>query len=226
MEGDVVKINDVSNNPGSLQYVTTVRSSEPNKASESRALDKAVESTDKAIEEPPFYERQEEPWLTDAAYKDLPDPEIYYRAFEHSAVQIDLFLMRLSYERFMGDFSQSHPDIASKHFGFTLGDDAALKIIDYDNSLTEDERNTLVAAFNDFGLTSQLQGMARKLMEFVDHDQCHLNGRYQLDLSNFQYTIDFGRILACDFKEIGHEWKRQIEANAEKLDTSSISVTA
>lgn len=221
-----MNINGISNNLNGLPLMTPMRDRESEKPGEVSLPAKPVEPTNKATEGRPFYEYEKEPWLTDPTYQNLSDPEAYYRSFAHEIIKTDLFLIQRSYERFMGELSDSQPEIANKNFGFTLGEDASVKIIDYNNSLTAEEENTLSKAFNDFGLTSHLQRIARAFMEFEDHNQGSADGRSKLDLSNFRYVIDFGRILTSSFEEMGNEWRRQVEENTQRLNVSSISVFA
>jgi hypothetical protein len=129
------------------------------------------------------------------------------------------------YDRFMGSLADSHPAIASKPFGFTLGDDASIKIIDNGNSLTETDKQTLTGLINNFEtFQSRLQGHAKTLMTLVDHDYESFGNRYRLDLGNFQNVIDFRGIFSVGFNKMETEWVRQIEANAETRDRPYISV--
>jgi hypothetical protein len=225
MEGDVVNINAVSNNPASLQYMTAVRSSEPDRVSENHISEKAVEPAEKVIEEPPFYEYRKEPWLTEPGYTDAQSREEYV-ALKKIDQYINLSLMQFAYDGFMKTLVDTHPDIASKKFGFTLSEDATLKIIDYENRLTEDDKTVLVESmrrFDNFEL--RLQVCAKGMMALVDHDHKTFGGRYMLDISNFQDVIDFRKILSVGAKAMNNEWAGQVSANAEARDPSYISLS-
>jgi hypothetical protein len=221
-----VNINAVSNNLIGSQYMAAGRSSESDKVSENRISEKAVEPAEKVIENPPFYEYQKEPWLTESGgiYDDNREQ---YIVLKKIIQEMNLSLMQFTYNSFMKTLADTHPEIASKKFGFTLSEDATLKIIDYENSLTDNEKNVLAESmrrFDQFEL--KLQMCAKGMMELVDHDQKTFGGRYQLDIRSFQDVIDFRKILSVGVKDMNNEWARQVGANAEARDTAYISTSA
>ena len=101
-----------------------------------------------------------------------------------------------------------------------------MKIIDYNDSLTENDKTILTQSINEFrSLKTQVQYHAKFIMTLVDHDHQTFEGRYKLDLSNFQDVIDHGKIMNTGEKQMQSEWIRQVESNAEKREFSYISVS-
>ncbi|KPW37563.1 hypothetical protein ALP45_02968 [Pseudomonas coronafaciens pv. atropurpurea] len=56
-------------------------------------------------------------------------------------------------------------------------------------------------------------------MTLVDHDHETFGGRYNLDISNFQDVIDYGKIMNTSEKNRHNEWVQQVQSNAEKRDS-------
>lgn len=109
---------------------------------------------------------------------------------------LELALVNVTYDSFRKELQETHPDIARKNFGFTLTESASIKIIDYDNSLTENDTSVLTHAINGFReFKEQLQHHAKTIMTLVDHDHETFGGRYKLNISNFQDVIDYGKIM-------------------------------
>ncbi|MBI6855996.1 hypothetical protein YA0002_24845, partial [Pseudomonas cichorii] len=119
------------------------------------------------------------------------------------------------------------PDLANKGFGYTLGDDAQIKVISYENSLNEDEIKWLTKTLNNIEeLKENVISHAKIMMELVDHDTEKFGGKYILNLMNFQDTIDYGKVVAVKRNDMSEEWIRQIHQNAEKREPSLIDIRA
>lgn len=223
MEGSVLNIGGISNSVVGLQ-ITSMPGQQSEKSGEKPIVEKAVESNSRDVKERPFYEYQKEPWLTEPGYEHVRDRKEYVSC-KRAEVVIDLALTRCSYNSFMRELSDSHPEIASKSFGFTLDADASIKIIDYTNSLTDDDKHVLIESMSNYGMFKRdLQSAAKGIMTLVDHDHETFGGRSRLDIENFQFVVDFGKVFNSPVEEMPNEWVRQIQENAETRDCSFISL--
>lgn len=226
MEGNVLNINGISNSQVALQQLTSVLSKQPVKASEKIMLEETVESTSSVVKDPPFYEYQKEPWLTEPGYE-LASNLKEYVAWKSMEVMLDLGLAKLAHDSFMKKLADTHPEIASKSFGFTLDADASIKIIDYNKVLTDSEQRFLIDSLsNTDGLKLHSTSAAKGFMALVDHDHETFGGRHKLGIESFQFVIDFGRILSLSVEKMQGEWVAQIQQNAERRDFPYISSEA
>ncbi|WP_241000193.1 hypothetical protein [Pseudomonas viridiflava] len=191
-----------------------------------RARATAVTADTPATKEKPFYEYQKEPWLSEPVNPLVTNREQYV-AEEKLFNAMNLDLMRITYDAYRKELADTYPELATKKFGFTLDEDASLKIIDHDNSLTEADRAVLTESINNFReLKSMVQANAKMLMKLVDHDHETFGSRYDLNIGNFHHVVDYGKIINAGAHHMENEWIRQIESNAEKMDHSYISVSA
>ncbi|MEN1831628.1 hypothetical protein AAIM60_02000 [Pseudomonas lijiangensis] len=182
-----------------------------------------------------FYTREEEPWkgkfynYGDDFIKSENRPmtrEVYVRQLEMDA-SINLTLMQCYYDDFRKELVELRPDLANKGFGYTLGDDAQIKIISYENNLNEDEIKWLTKILNNIeDLKENVLSHAKIMMTLVDHDTEKFGGKYILNLMNFQDTIDYGKVVAVRKNDLSEEWIRQIHENAEKREPSLIDIRA
>ncbi|MBD8199777.1 hypothetical protein IFU09_00610 [Pseudomonas viridiflava] len=186
----------------------------------------AVTADTSATKEKPFYEYQKEPWLSEPVNPLVTNREQYV-AEEKLFNAMNLDLMRITYDAYRKELADTYPELATKKFGFTLDEDASLKIIDHDNSLTEADRAVLTESINNFQeLKSMVQANAKMLMKLVDHDHKTFGSRYDFNIGNFHRVVDYGKIINAGTHHMENEWIRQIESNAEKISHSYISVTA
>lgn len=211
-----------------MHYVSVVSSpavAEANNVEQVSSSERIPGHSTNDVEEKPFYEYQEKPWLTEKGFENCRDREDYV-LHKKRVMEIDLSLKQIRYTVFMKKLAETHPEIAEKNFGFTLDEDASIKIIDYNDSLTDSEKNVLTEAINDFeGMKAGLRSTARGLMALVDHDLKTFEGRYSLDIENFQNVIDFGKLLSSSQESREAEWVRQIESYADRRDSAYISLT-
>ncbi|MEE4082871.1 hypothetical protein [Pseudomonas viridiflava] len=186
----------------------------------------AVTADRAATKEKPFYEYQKEPWLSEPVNPLVTNREQYV-AEEKLFNAMNLDLMRITYDAYRKELADTYPELATKKFGFTLDEDASLKIIDHDNSLTEADRAVLTESINNFQeLKSLVQANAKMLMKLVDHDHETFGSRYDLNIENFHSIIDYDKILAVGINQMKNEWERQVQSHAEKISHSYISVSA
>ncbi|RMQ49763.1 hypothetical protein ALQ04_01306 [Pseudomonas cichorii] len=182
-----------------------------------------------------FYTREEEPWVGkfyiygDDFIKSELRPmtkDIYLRDLDSSAY-IHLTQQQCYYDTFRKELVELRPDLANKGFSYTLGDDAQVKVIAYENSLSEDDIKWLTKALNGMdSFKESVQSHARIMMTLVDHDTETFGGKYNLNLLNFQDTIDYGKIVAIRKNDLSDEWIKQIHQNAEKRETHMIDIKA
>lgn len=223
MEGNVLNINGISNSQVIFsQASVSARNLEG--SSEKLAVQEVGGANLNVAEERPFYEYQKEPWLNDPGFEDLSDLESYViqkGLFEH------LYLASAMHtnDSFMKSLAETHPELASKRFGLTLGGDASIKIIDYDDGLTEADEFALAEAVNEFeDFKYKLQSVAKCIMTLVDHDYKTFGGRYKLDLENFQYVIDLSKVLKASAEQQHDEWVQQVHWGAEKRESLRIAL--
>lgn len=173
-----------------------------------------------------FYQYEEQPWLNQSEEGLLPARTMFLR-YQHAASMIDLALMQIHYADFRNKLQETHPELAAKKFGFTLDESADLKILDYDNTLSSQERDFLGGLLNDHATLKGLaQRHAKVMMTLLDHDTDTFGRRYSLTLDNFRHTIDYAKILEKGPGKMHEEWIRQVQNNAEKRDASSLHIEA
>lgn len=171
-----------------------------------------------------FYTYQKEPWLTEPGYEHITNREEYVRA-KKSMSELDLALLQITYNQFNNHLADVEPEIAKKSFGFTLGADANLKIISYDNSLTDAERSRLSEIINSFqSLKEAVQHHAKTIMLLADHDHETFGSRRDITLDNFQEIIDYGKVLSQGQNGMQDEWIRQVQTHAESGAETYISI--
>lgn len=224
MEGSILNINGIPNQANSLQQTALIPGTKNGDPTEDAGLEKAITSEAKKTDEHVFYEYQKEPWLLESINEHITN-RIDYVAHKKIVDVLELALIYVTYDSFRKDLQETHPEIAGKKFGFTLNESASIKIIDYDNSLTENDKSVLTHAINGFReFKEQIQQHAKTVMTLVDHDHETFGGRYKLDISNFQDVIDYGKIMSTSVQKMQDEWIQQVQSNAEKRDFSYISV--
>ncbi|RMQ49828.1 hypothetical protein ALQ04_01305 [Pseudomonas cichorii] len=196
---------------------------------------KAEQAMSKEARAKAFYTREEEPWKGEFYYNGkigaeetkTPMTKEKFLRFEEMKSASQLRIQQSIYDRFRKELIELKPDLASKGFSYTLGDDAEIKVISYDNSLSEDEIKWLTKALNDMdSFKESVQSHARTMMTLVDHDTETFGGKYNLNLLNFQDTIDYGKIVAIRKNNLNEEWIKQIHQNAEKRETHIIDIKA
>ncbi|WP_122666609.1 hypothetical protein [Pseudomonas viridiflava] len=220
--------NGIENGLSCLQQLSLIRSQVASPSGKNAEVEEVIDSAAIEPKAKPFYEYQEEPWLTDPGFEQVSNRYCYVFHKEIS-VRLELGLAKLDHDRFMKELADTHPKIASKNFGYTLDRDADIKIIDYDSSLTDNDQQVVVDLMSRRdGFKAALQSVARGMMTLVDHDRDReiFGSRYNLDIDDFQFVIDFQKIFNVPLDKVGEEWILQIQRNAERRDSSDISVEA
>lgn len=226
MEGNDVSINGISSQLMGLQQMAPMRAHEPLAPSEDLALEASIEPAANITKAKAFYEYEKEPWLTEPGFEHVKN-RLEYVQLKKIYEQIDVGLIKFTYDEFRKDLEFTHPEISNKAYGFTLSETGNIKIIDYDNNLTENDKEVLTKSINEFKeFKNQLQNHARSIMTLLDHDHETFGGRYKLDISNFQNIIDYGKVMSASFEKMQSAWIEQVKSNAEKMEFSYLSVSA
>lgn len=173
-----------------------------------------------------FYQYEEQPWLNESGEGAICAKTMYLR-YQHAASMIDLALMHVCYADIRNKLYDTHPELAAKKFGFTLDESANLMILDYDNTLSHQERDFLGNLLNNHAnLKGLAQRHAKVMMTLLDHDTDTFGNRYSLTLDNFRHTIDYAKILEQGPGKMHKEWIRQVHNNAETRDASNLHIEA
>lgn len=173
-----------------------------------------------------FYQYEEQPWLNESEDGPL-SPKTNYLRHQHAISMIDLAFMHMHYSDIRNKLHDTHPELAAKKFGFTLDENANLTILDYDNTLSNQERDLLGNLLNNHAhLKETVRCHAKVMMTLLDHDTDTFSNHYSLTLDNFRQTIDYAKILEEGPGKMHKEWIRQVHNNAEKRDTSSLHIEA
>jgi hypothetical protein len=170
-----------------------------------------------------FSTDQKEPWLADPGYEDVTSLEEYIDR-KSSMDRIELALVQITYHRFQDYLNSSHPDLAKKGFGFTLGPDGNLKIINYSNALTEVERATVTELMNGFeDLKERIQAHAKNVMILAQYDHKTFGTSRVIGLENFHEIVDYHKVLSSGVDHMQREWVQQVKNYSTRADSSYIS---
>jgi len=188
-----------------------------------------------------FYTKKEEPWNGQTYYpKDSwkgPDAGTPMTRELWVEEQYDLSAKALTahfevFREFMQNLDFIDPDLARKNFGYTLGYDGNVKVLDPKGNLTENEMERLTDEMNRFktaigkvSFKETVQNHAKIMMGIVDHDKESFGGKQSLSLLNIQDVVDYSKIVMRE-KYPNKDWVKQIIDNAEKRDRSLVDVRA
>jgi hypothetical protein len=154
---------------------------------------------------------------------------------EVACLTLDAALELLSVQRQYGEFCERlkdlRPDIASTGFGFTLDENAKIKILDSVEKLTAADKSWLTEEINTFRDIGQLvRKHAETLIRLVATDIQKFGGKYNLNAQNFQNTINYGDILyekwGSPSASIDDYMTKQVIENAEKRPTPLLNAYA
>jgi len=154
---------------------------------------------------------------------------------EVACLTIDAALELLSVRRQYGEFYERlkdlRPDIASTGFGFTLDENAKIKILDSTEKLSEADKSWLTEEINTFkDIRQHVRKHSEMLIQLVETDIHKFGGKYNLNAQNFQKTINYGEILN---EKWGGRWvsiddfiTKQVIDNAKKRPTALLDTYA
>jgi len=157
----------------------------------------AIDSHAEASNVVEHYEYQEAPWLKrkyDDPIREMCKEGLYIleMAGESSS---NLKKINSIFTEFSDRLKDLRPDIASSNYGFTLDENANIKILDGRQPLTEADKLWLTDEINRFkDFRNTVHAHSKALMGFVDHAK-NFEGKYNLNRHNFQSVIDYRDIL-------------------------------
>lgn len=188
----------------------------------------------KAVRDPneEFYHYEKAPWLTEHAQGDM-DNYLTHISSEFFEVSRQEFLkeeigrFQESVCRMFDDFhdfkqqlSYLNPELAKKHYGFTLGFDEHIKVTDPDGVLTPAEHTYLTEELNKRQpLKDALVNNAKSIMTLLDHYPEKFGTEHTLNLESFSKVIDYGQVFSRN--TIGNFMDTiiyQIERNAPRRE--------
>lgn len=182
-----------------------------------------------------FYTREEEPWkkgfyfTTNISGVEETRPmtkEEYLEQMEVFAT-IELEIQQCHVDKIRTELGVLRPEIASKNFSYTLGDEGQIKILDPEHSLTEHELEYLTNLFNGRkGFKDSVTRHAKMAMALVDHDDKRFGSKFKLDLLNIQNTLDYGKLITLKPEQMHEAFVRQILDNGERREDPMVDIIA
>ena len=193
--------------------------------SEIKNTDQVYVSVSEQTEEFKHESREKKPWLThESKWPSLHDSDkkqMYL--FDMTVESIGrLRDIRFTFKEFSERLKDLRPDIANTNYGFTLDENAKIKILDGRNKLSEADKLWLtdeINKFKDFGTT--IHAHANALMTLVDHRE-DFGGKYNLNRHNFQAVIDYGEILNMTWENQHEKFIKMVYDYAPKKSESLI----
>jgi len=157
----------------------------------------AIDSHAEASNVVEHYEYEEAPWLKrkyDDPIREMCKEGLYILEMAGES-STNLKKINTTFNEFSERLKDLRPDIASTNFGFTLDENANIKILDGRQPLTEADKLWLTDEINRFkDLRNTVHAHSKALMGFVDHAR-NFDGKYNLNRHNFQSVIDYRDIL-------------------------------
>ena len=158
-----------------------------------------VEVTPKKSEEVEHYKYEEKPWQADKWYMENLDYDDHRKAFYMAMQRLEsesaLYTIKREFKEFSDYIRDVRPDISSKEFGFTLDENAKIKILNGRKQLSDADELWLTEQINRLDkFKKTMHAHSKTLMTFVDHCES-FGGKYSLNRYNFQSTVDYGEIL-------------------------------
>lgn len=120
---------------------------------------------------------------------------------------IEMMLMESETQKFMKSLTSFNPELAGKDFGYTLGDDSRLKILDPQGNLTPRETEWLTKALNAQEQALQwIRGFARLTFELARDYQTHSSEPRELNKSDANQLVNYRSIDPTAFWEKFDQW--------------------
>jgi len=156
----------------------------------------------------------DKPWLSEPNLKDVETMEDYL-SIKKTEATISLKLAKDDYLRFREELAKTHPDLASKSFGFTVDAAGNFTILTPQNNLSQSEKSWLTEQLSQYrGLKVNLMAHVEASSLLAKHDKTGLLSRYQLDSDDIAHMIDYGAILRSD--DIFRSLTEQIQERAPR----------
>lgn len=167
------------------------------------------------IEDIEHYVYEEAPWLKltydDPLLEMFKDRTyLFHMACEASAKLTDI---NSTFEEFSEYIKDLRPDIVSTNYGFTLDENANIKILDGRQPLDEADKLWLTNEINKFkDLRNTVHDHSKALMTLVDHTK-DFGGKYNLNRHNFQSVIDYRDILNTSQRDFYERAIRMVKSH-------------
>lgn len=119
-----------------------------------------------------------------------------------------------TFERFSEYIKDLRPDIVSANYGFTLDENANIKILDGRQPLGEADKLWLTDEINKFkDFRNTVHAHSKALMAVVDHTK-DFGGKYNLNRHNFQSVIDYKEILNTSQRDFYERALHMVKSHA------------
>jgi len=197
--------------------------------SEIKNADQAYVAVSEQTKEIEYYSREEKPWLTyESKWPSLHDSDkkqmyLFDMTVESMGRLRDI---RFTFKEFSERLKDLRPDIANTNYGFTLDENAKIKILDGRNKLSEADKLWLtdeINKFKDFG--TSIHAHSKALVTLVAHRE-DFGGRYSLNRHNFQSVIDYGEILNMTLENQHAHFIKMVHDYAPRKSESLIDTHA
>lgn len=211
---------DIEKSPVNEEPLASAEASDVEKPSVGPALEMP-----EAIDGIEHYRYEEKPWEVDKRYAEKGASERDRKTLYVVTQQLEAGLQLLSIKRKFMDFSdhiaQQRPDIISTGFGFTLDENARIKILDPEQKLSKADKWWLTEKINGFDeLRATAHTHSKTLMALVDHSD-KFGGKYILNRYNFQNTIDYGNTLHTSCERLDEQFAKMLDTHLEKRPEQS-----
>jgi len=196
------------------------------------SVEKAVlapdEKAPEKAEEIEHYVYEEAPWLKlnyDDPFMEAFKDRIYLfeMACEASSKLTDI---NSTFEEFSEYIKDLRPDIVSTNYGFTLDENANIKILDGRQPLDEADKLWLTNEINKFkDFRNTVHDHSKALMAVVDHSK-DFGGKYNLNRHNFQSVIDYRDILNTSQRDFYERALHMVKSHAPMRSEPRINTYA
>lgn len=136
-----------------------------------------------------------------------PDREVESRRI---SLYLDAALVKIDTARFNSSLTLFDPALANKDFGYTLGPDSRLQVLDPQNNLTPKEKEWLTDALNAqrklVNVVRNHVQMTRELL--AEYAPCGVNAQ-QSGQNHDSFVIDYRKLESRDFLQHFDKWVSQ-----------------
>ncbi|MCQ2992539.1 hypothetical protein NLO88_00880 [Pseudomonas syringae] len=191
------------------------------------ALDPGAKASGKA-EEVEHYVYEETPWLKlsfdDPLMEMCKDGMYLLEIVSESSGK--LTEINSKFEKFSEYIKDLRPDIVSTNYGFTLDENANIKILDGRQPLDEADKLWLTNEINKFkDFRNTVHDHSKALMAVVDHSK-DFGGKYNLNRHNFQSVIDYRDILNTSQRDFYERALHMVKSHAPMRSEPRINTYA
>ena len=156
----------------------------------------------------------EKPWLLEPHLKTVNTMEDYL-SIKKVEAKIALELAKIEFAAFRKDLEKVKPELASKHFGFSISEEGSFTILDPRNNLSEAETDWLTEQLGQYRcLKGHLVSLLKISTTLAKYDKDNLGARYHLESGKLAKITDFGSVLSSE--NMAQAWTHQIEQRADR----------